>query len=74
MTGCVVEEKIDYPGYDIKMEIVANQEECAKLCATTVGAHFWTYHDEVKKCWVKTSNSVKVSDDRFVSGNRGCGL
>ena len=65
---------MDYRGDDIKNKIVKNQEECAKFCAETKGALFWTYFDKIKRCWVKRANSKKIPDVRLVSGNRQCGL
>ena len=42
--GCVIEDKMDYPGNDIKKtKAVENQEACAKLAAANEKAKFWTY-------------------------------
>ena len=65
---------MDYSGENIKNKIVKNQDECAKFCAETKGALFWTYFDKIKRCWVKRANSKKIPDVRLVSGNRQCGL
>ena len=67
---------MNYPGFEeeIRMETVKNQDECANICAATKGGLFWTYQDEIKRCFVKTAVSEKVSDNQFVSGNRACGL
>ena len=74
LSGCVIDDKMDYRGDDIKNKIVKNQDECAKFCAETKGALFWTYFDKIKRCWVKRANSKKIPDVRLVSGNRQCGL
>ena len=76
--GCVVEEKIDYPGNDIKQggktfKVVEDQEACAKLSAENEKAKFWTYQPSTKKCWIKTSNAGKTPLKTVNSGNQECG-
>ena len=76
--GCVVEEKTDYEGNDIKQgaktfKVVENQEACAKLSAENEKAKFWTYQPSTKKCWIKTSNAGKTPLKTVNSGNQECG-
>ena len=72
--GCVIEDKIDYPGNNIKMtKAVENQEACAKLAAANEKAKFWTYRASTKECWIKTKKGAKPLKT-VVSGNRACGL
>ena len=73
--GCVIEEKIDYPGNDIKMtKKVENQEACAKLAAENEKAKFWTYRASTKECWIKTAKKGTKPLKTVVSGNRECGV
>ena len=70
----VIEDKIDYPGNNIKMtKAVENQEACAKLAAANEKAKFWTYRASTKECWIKTKKGAKPLKT-VVSGNRECGL
>jgi len=71
--GCIIEEKIDYHGNDIKRKTTKNQEECAAFSAATPGGHFWTWHKTTKTCFVKSSNSGKYAVGHAVSGNSECG-
>jgi len=72
--GCIIEEKIDYHGNDIKRKTTKNQEECAAFSAATPGGHFWTWHKTTKTCFVKSSNSGKYAVGHAVSGNSECGV
>ena len=74
-SGCVIEEKTDYNGHDIKMiKKVENHEVCAKLAAANEKAKFWTYQAASKKCWIKTSKKGKRPNKTVVSGNQECGV
>ena len=71
--GCIIEENVDYPGYDIgSSTTVADQEACAERSSSTDGSLFWTYQPSTKSCWVKTSNAGKIAMQNIVSGNSLC--
>ena len=71
--GCVIEKDTAYPGNDIGGgRKVKNQKACAALTGEIEGALFWTYHDKVKKCWIKTSKKGKKAAKGVVSGNNKC--
>ena len=74
--ACVIEEKTDYLGNDIKMiPNVKNHQDCAKKAAENEKAKFWTYQPSKKKCWIKTSKAGKRTLEKnvIVSGNAECG-
>ena len=74
-SGCVIEEKTDYNGHDIKMiPKVENHEGCAKLAAVNEKAKFWTYQAASKNCFIKTSKKGKKPNKTVVSGNQECGV
>ena len=73
--GCVIDEKTDYRGHDIKMiKNVENHEACAKLAAANKKAKFWTYQAASKNCFIKTSKKGKKPNKTVVSGNQECGV
>ena len=51
-----------------------NQRECAAICAQTNGGLFWTYNIRAKRCFIKSSNSIRRPLRGHVSGNKECGL
>ena len=69
---CVIEEKTDYYGEDIKWEIKESQQACADWCVSTEGCCFWSWNKN-KECFVKSSKGQKEKNSGAVSGNRGCG-
>ena len=69
---CVIEDKTDYNGMDIKWEIRESQQACADWCASTDGCCFWSWNGN-KECYVKTGIGRKSKNPRGVSGNRACG-
>ena len=76
-TGCVIEEKTAYWGYDIKgagRVKVKNQQACATLAGTIEGALFWTYRPSDKKCFIKNSKKGKIAHAGRVSGNVECAV
>ena len=76
LPGCIIEQKIDYRGWDIygKIKKTANQQECADYSASTPGSHFWTWNKKTKKCYLKSSKAGRIKDDYSVSGNNECGI
>ena len=46
--------------------------DCANKAAENEKAKFWTYHASAKKCWIKTSNAGKKTQEGLVSGNVDC--
>ena len=72
-TGCLIEEKIDYRGNDLRrFTNVPSKEECAKKAAAVKDAKFWTYSPKHKKCFSKTSMKGRRANPDSVSGNVEC--
>ena len=72
-TGCLIEEKIDYRGNDLRrFSNVPSKEECAKKAAAVKDAKFWTYNPKSKTCFSKKSNKGKKAHPDGVSGNVEC--
>ena len=70
---CVINEKTDYNGDDIKEhKITETQQACAERCASTEGCCFWTWNKH-KECFVKRSKGQQKGNKGAVSGNRACG-
>lgn len=72
VTGCLAENGIRYLGYSIKEEKMASQQACAELSVSS-GGSFWTFDIKEKQCYVKSSDSVKIHSEDYVSGNMYCG-
>ena len=69
-----METDISYWGSDILSKgSIDNQDECAKLCASTDGGLFWTYIVGDKQCYVKGSTEGRTSLAGRISGNVACG-
>ena len=77
LSGCIIEEDIDYSGNDIKPDgyrkIMESQQACADVCKTIMNGRFWSWSSRDKLCYVKSSSSGRKSRSGFVSGNRECG-
>ena len=77
LSGCIIEEDIDYSGNDIKPDgyrkIMESQQACADFCKTILGGKFWSWSLGDKLCYVKSSSSGRKSVSGKVSGNRECG-
>ena len=77
LSGCIIEEDIDYSGNDIEphgyRKIMESQQACADFCKTIMGGKFWSWSSGDKLCYVKSSNSGRKSVSGKVSGNRECG-
>ena len=72
-TGCLIEEKIDYNGNDLRhFTNVPSKEECAEKAAAVEEAKFWTYQTKSKTCYSKTSKDGKKAHPNGVSGNVEC--
>ena len=75
IADCLVEEDIDYYGNDIadKRGIpFESRIECIMFCGEDERCQFWTYNEELKGCWLKTSDSGRRDDRNVTSGTRGC--
>ena len=77
LSGCIIEEDIDYNGNYIKPHgyriIMESQQACADFCKTIMGGKFWSWSSGDKLCYVKSSSSGRKSVSGKVSGNRECG-
>ena len=64
LSGCIIEEDIDYSGNDIKPDgyrkIMESQQACADFCKTIMGGKFWSWSSRDKLCYVKSSSSGRV--------------
>ena len=76
ITGCNLEDNIDYQGFNIwgSGEVVESKEACARLSFSRDDALFWTFRKDNRQCYLKDSNSVKKENTEAVSGNRECGM
>ena len=50
----------------------ASSQECQELCSSTSGCEFFTYHPNVKSCYLKTSDEGKYTIHGHVSGPKYC--
>ena len=77
LSGCIIEEDIDYYGNDIKPhgfhKVMESQQACADVCKTIMNGRFWSWSSRDKLCYVKSSISGRKSRSSYVSGNRECG-
>ena len=51
-----------------------SSQACAEHCVSVEGGLFWTYDFTTNDCYVKSSDSGRHTQERFVSGTRACGL
>ena len=58
LSGCIIEEDIDYHGNDIKphgyRKIMESQQACADFCKTIMGGKFWSWSSGDNLCYVKS--------------------
>ena len=66
------QENFNYPGEDIGGPTTQGSPQACAEKSVSAGGLFWTYSYGNKKCWVKSSDSGKKSEEGKVSGSRAC--
>ena len=80
---CVLEQDVKYergenlfsPDGLTLNKVTRNKEQCANLCADTIGCAFWSWDGQGgKMCFLKKSSARRVAGfEGFVSGTPQCG-
>ena len=72
-TGRCVEYGIDYSGYDIDIIYhIYHWSDCAQKCNDHRSCSYWTWMNDDKRCYLKSSNAGRKKKDAGISGSYDC--
>ena len=72
LIGSCFEQNTDFLGNDVgakEMDLFSDEYDCQKECQNYDSCNYWTW---TSKCWMKNSDSGRVSKNGAISGPKFC--